>query len=157
MGEYWIFQVEINPLKFTQGILWISTIPTSTAMKIYLCRESVIVSKVKSPHEAEICTLILEKEHKCIWQVIILEQSQLQSFKTVLTQHRMTTGTYMTHHHKPQFYGYYSQWRGVQFKISAMKVSQQNLWAVSTEDLSLLVFILKLRWYLRESLQSWVF
>lgn len=116
---------------------------------------NLLLSQMSNPHmKLKICTLIWEKEHKCVWQVIMLEQSRLQSFKNVLTQHRMTTGTYMTHHHKPQFNGYYSQWGGELFEIPAMKVSQQNHWAISTEDLSPLVFILKLRWYLRE---RWVY
>lgn len=41
--------------------------------------------KVKSPHETAICSLTWQKEHKCLRQVTIPEQSRSQTFKTADT------------------------------------------------------------------------
>lgn len=70
--------------------------------------------------------------------------------KIVLTQQRTAARTNMTPHHKPQFYGFCSQWEEGIFKFLAVKVSQAYHWTISTEDLSLLIIILKLTRYLKE-------
>lgn len=90
-----------KPLKIHTGDSVDLNNPLLLCWRKYVCCQSVIVSKIKSPHKYVLW--FEKKEHKCIWQVIILKQSQLQSFKTVLTQRRTTTGTNMTHHLKPQF------------------------------------------------------
>lgn len=125
-----------------------STIPTFTAEKIHLCRQSVIVSNVKSPHGAGICSVIWAKEHKCVWQVTHWTKVGY-SFKTVLTQQRMTTRTNTTHHRKPQLYGFTVNRMEI-FDFLAMEVSQKNHWAISTVDFNFLIIILKLGWYSKE-------
>lgn len=159
MGAYWIFQVEINPVKFTQGIRWISTIPTSTAQKTHLCRQSVTVSEDKSTHEAEFCTLMWEREHKCIWQfyntwaelVTVIKNCADEAKKDHRLWWPVTTGitVHNSHHHNRNFMAFIVneeenylrllQWR------SAKRITEQSL-----EDLSLLIFRLKLRWNLKE-------
>lgn len=143
MRAYWILQVEINPLKFTPGgILRIATIPTSTAKKTPLWRQSVIVSKSQIPTWS---WNLVSDMRKATQVSLTGSNARAESIKTVLMQQRMTAGTYVTLHHKPQFSGCYGQWGGELCKISATRVSQQNHWAISTDDLSLLVFIVKLR------------
>lgn len=67
-----------------------------------ICVATLFLSQESNPY-MELESLIWEKEQKCIWQVIILEQSRLQSFRTVLKQQKMTTGTNTTHHLQQQF------------------------------------------------------
>lgn len=88
----------------------------------YICVASLFLSEKSKLNKMRQSVLWYQKkEHTCIWQLWILDQSWLQSFNTVLTQQRRTSGTNMTHHHKPQFYGYYSQFEW----FLAMKISKK--------------------------------
>lgn len=82
--------MEIYPLTFRQGDSVDLDNPHLHCQENIFMSPNLLLSPKSNPHMELQSGVWYEekKEHKCIWQVIILERSQLESFKTVLMQHK---------------------------------------------------------------------